>query len=680
MRHSTKRIAVLLAVMGAMACDGKSKETQTSKVTMRLDAAADLTADFFAQPYPFEGRRLADGRYDLRGFPNPASYEIIEFFKSEIGNDLKGAGTNSAVFMAFTGGLDFSQAVTAPAEGVKGQAAVLLVNVDAKSREYGRFMPVFSRFYAGDNRYLPVNTLAVTPVPGFPLRGDTLYAVVLYNDFGLRAKSGTLAQSPALAAALAGAGDFADTYAPLRDALPKLNLDAGRIVGATVFRTVDFAADLFKARDWLIAQGVTGSAVVTEMAATPYRHVHGTFQSIQFQHGDPKEVGGGFELDEKGVPTPASTATLRFALMLPEGTPPPGGWPVVIYAHGTGGDYHSAIPLSGAIDDGWSTTSGYAVKDEGYNLAKKGIALISYDQPYHGTRNARVPDCTDTCPQLYTFNFLNPKAARDGFRQSALDAVQLTQAVLHLQFNWSGVDHKFDPAKLYYMGHSQGSTSGPMFVAAEPTVKAAVFSGPAGGLALTFLLKTEPIDIPSVAGFIFGDLEGFDLFQPVINLFQAYLEPVDPMNYAHLVAEAPRDEGIVRHVLATEGLQDAYTPPMQAEAFAIALGVPPMTPVYQDLIGFDMAGLDPVAPGFTNNLTNVYGDKWTGALIQFPDTGHFSIYCQTAANQSYPAFLASVAAGTPRIDDYGDRSWQDDGATDVLCDEDSATAAPRVGK
>lgn len=680
MRTSSKRIAILLAVLGAVACDGKSKEAQTPKVAMRLDASADLTADFFAQPFPFDGRRLADGRYDLRGFPNPASYEIIEFFKSEIGNDLKGAGTNSAIYLSFNGPLDFSAAVTAPADGIKGQAAVLLVNVDAKSPEYGRFMPAFSRFYRGDNRYLPVNTLAVTPVPGFPMRGDTLYAVVVYNDYGLRARLGSVVQSSALAAALAGAGEFAEAYAPLRDALPKLGLDAGRIVGATVFRTVDFSSALFKARDWLIAEGVTGAAVVTERVTSPYRHVHGTFQSIQFQHGDPDEVGGGFELDAQGVPTPARTDTLRFALMLPEGTPPAGGWPVVIYAHGTGGDYHSGIPLASAIDDGWSTYSWAAVKDEGYNLAKKGIALISYDQPYHGTRNPRVPDCVDTCPQLYTFNFLNPQAARDGFRQSALDAVQLTQAVLNLKFEWSGVNHKFDPAKVYYMGHSQGSTSGPMFVAAEPAVKAAVFSGPAGGLALTFLLKTEPIDIPAVAGFIFGDLEGFDLFQPVINLFQAYLEAVDPMNYAHLVAAAPRDEGIVRHVLATEGLQDAYTPPMQAEAFAIALGVPPVKPVYQDLIGFDMAGLTPVAAGISNNLTNTHGGKWTGGLLQFPDTGHFSIYCQKAANQSYAAFLATVVAGTPRIDDYGDRAWQDDTDLDVDCDEDSATAAPMVGR
>lgn len=677
-----KRTAFLLAVIAFAACDSKSKETEKPTVAMRLDASADLTVDFFAQPFPFDGRRLADGRYDLRGFPNPASYEIIEFFKSEIGNDLKGAGTNSAVYLAFSGALDFTAAVTAAAEGVKGQAAVLLVNVDAKSREYGRFTPAFSRFYRGDNRYLPVNTLAVTPVPGFPMRGDTLYAAVVYNDFGLRARGGKLAQSPELARALAGEGSFAAAYAPLRDALPKLGLAAERIVGATVFRTVDFAAPLFAARDWLIAEGVTGSAVVTELAATPYRHVHGTFKSIQFQHGDPKEVGGGFELDAGGVPTPADTADLRFALMLPEGTPPPSGWPVVIYAHGTGGDYHSGIPLSGAIDGGFSTVSWAALKDEGYKLAQKKIALISYDQPYHGTRNARVPDCTGTCPQLYTFNFLNPKAARDGFRQSALDAVQLTQAVLNLQFEWSGVTHKFDPAKVYYMGHSQGSTSGPMFVAAEETVKAAVFSGPAGGLALTFLLKTEPVDIPAIAGFIFGDLEGFDLFQPVINLFQAYLEPVDPMNYAHLVAAAPRDAATVRHVLATEGLTDEYTPPMQAEAFAIALGIPPVKPVYQDLIGFGLAGLDPVAAGFSNNLETVHGERWTGGLLQFPDTGHFSIYCQTAANDSYALFLETVVAGTPRIDDYGDRAWDedDDDLNAGSCSSDTATAAPLTGR
>lgn len=664
---------------------------------MRLVSGADLRADFFAQPFPLEARRGADGRYDLAGFPNPLGYEVLEFIKGEVQKDMLGYGTNAAAYLTFSGPLDFSAAVTGAQAQLTNEAAVLLVNVDEKSPAYKKVTPAFVKFFRGDSRYLPVNTLAVAPIPGFPLRGDTLYAVVVLADYGLQGLEGPLRQSAELGRALAGTGAFGATYAPLAKTLDALGIAPGKVVGATVYRTVDFAGPLFKARDWLYAEGLTGSARVTGRVSgtetrtddehfdhivsctATYRHVHGTFKSVIFQHGDPFTAGqGGFVLDAQGRPIPDHTEELRFALSLPEGAPPAGGWPLVIYAHGTGGDYHTGISIKEPLDTK-TVHPCYAPKDEGTKLAEKGIALVSYDQPYHGPRNTRVADCTGTCPQLYTFNFLNPPAARDGFRQSALDAVQLLRATLALQFDWGGTLHHFDADRVYYMGHSQGSTSGPMFVAAEDRVKAAVFSGPAGGLTLTFLYKTEPVPIPSLVGFFFGDLEGFDLFQPVVNLFQAYLEPVDPMNYARLVAQEPRQRDLVRSVLVTEGLEDLYTPPVQAEAFAIALGVPPVKPEYQDLLGFGLAGLAPVAPGFSNNLTNVNGERWTGGLLQFPDTGHFSIYCQTAANTAFADFLETAAAGAPAIADYGAREWKyADPSLDLFCSQATAQASPRA--
>ena len=58
---------------------------------------------------------------------------------------------------------------------------------------------------------------------------------------------------------------------------------------------------------------------------------------------------------------------MRFALTVPPGTTPAAGWPICIYAHGTGGDYRSFI------DDGTAL-----------RLAKQGIAVISTDQVLHG--------------------------------------------------------------------------------------------------------------------------------------------------------------------------------------------------------------------------------------------------------------------------------------------------------
>jgi hypothetical protein len=207
-----------------------------------------------------------------------------------------------------------------------------------------------------------------------------------------------------------------------------------------------------------------------------------------------------------------------------------------------------------------------------------------------------------------------------------------------------------------------------MFVAIEPMVKAAVFSGPAGGLTMTFLYKTEPVDIPAIVAPVLRDEQAYDLFHPLMNLFQAYLEPVDPMNYARLVAQEPRLPETVRDVLITEGLTDKYTPPVQAEAFAIALGIPPVAPLYQDLLGFEQAGLAPVQPGFSENLENIHGQRWTGGLLQYPDNGHFSIYCQQNARRAYADFLESVDKGERRIEDYGSRLWEEgDAALTLPC-------------
>jgi len=60
--------------------------------------------------------------------------------------------------------------------------------------------------------------------------------------------------------------------------------------------------------------------------------------------------------------------------------------PIVLYAHGTGGSFHSYI------NDGTAT-----------RLAAQGLAVISIDQVLHGPRNPNGN------PELDFFNFLNPK-------------------------------------------------------------------------------------------------------------------------------------------------------------------------------------------------------------------------------------------------------------------------------
>ncbi len=107
--------------------------------------------------------------------------------------------------------------------------------------------------------------------------------------------------------------------------------------------------------------------------------------------------GGAIEVDSSGDPVIQRMEALRFAVSVPRGTMPAAGWPIVLYAHGTGGDYRSFIDNETALV-----------------LAAQGLAVISIDQPLHGTR---APPGSATEDAF--FNYQNPIAGRDHVRQHA---------------------------------------------------------------------------------------------------------------------------------------------------------------------------------------------------------------------------------------------------------------------
>src|SRR5262249_46887583 len=90
-----------------------------------------------------------------------------------------------------------------------------------------------------------------------------------------------------------------------------------------------------------------------------------------------KEDGGAFAFDASGKPVVQATFDLRFALVVPNAQkcpPPAAGYPVVLYAHGTGGDYRSMI------GDGTSAA-----------LATNCLASMGIDQIFHGQRPGAPP-------------------------------------------------------------------------------------------------------------------------------------------------------------------------------------------------------------------------------------------------------------------------------------------------
>jgi hypothetical protein len=307
----------------------------------------------------------------------------------------------------------------------------------------------------------------------------------------------------------------------------------------------------------------------------------------------------------------------------------------VLYAHGTGGDYRSFI------GEGVATNVSRVLDASGAEVAR--LAMISIDQVLHGPR-----DPTGSDPDLTFFNFQNLPAARDNVRQGGLDDFQLLRLVRTLTLTMpDGSTAFFDPARIGFMGHSQGGLTGPLFLAYAPEVRAAVLSGAGGNLILSLLHKTQPVDIPGLIAVLLQETP--DEFHPLLNLLQMYLEPADPGNYGPLFFQAPPADVPAKDIFQSLGVVDHYTPVPAIMALAVAMGVQPVAPLLLPVDGMDLAGVASATPPITGNVAG----GATGVLCEYPaasgSDGHFVVYDIAEARAQYGQFLASgLAVGAGR--------------------------------
>jgi len=324
---------------------------------------------------------------------------------------------------------------------------------------------------------------------------------------------------------------------------------------------------------------------------------------------------------------------------VPLGTMPSAGWPVILYAHGTGGDYESFI------DDGTAGRFAEVMNADGSELAR--FVVISIDQVLAGTR---APAGTDQDTAF--FNFDNILAARDNIKQGSLDNFQLLRLVESIDLPAlpdGTAPLKLDTSRVYFFGHSEGSLTGALFVGEEPLVKAAVFSGAGAGLVSSLLLKMQPVNIAALVQDLFD--EPVDDFNPMLNLLQGFFDESDPENYARRYFAEPPVGQAPKSIYISLGLRDNYAPDPTIETFALAVGVQPVNP---DLLAVD--GLALVGGSFVNapQSKNVAAGAATGVLCEYdpgPDDaaddfdGHFVVFNVPAAEAQSTRFLGTAASG-----------------------------------
>jgi pimeloyl-ACP methyl ester carboxylesterase len=603
----------------------------------------------FLLPYPNELWRRPDGTLDLASYPGADRLLGAELVAEDDG----AFGTNSGIYLHFEGELNLSS-LPAAALTIEAQSPVFAAELFVDGSLGPRIPLLFQVSVAGAN-ILPARTIALQPVFGLGFRPGARYVVGITTgllgadqsaanpdaDF-IAIRTEGAPQDPELAAADA-------LYEPVFTSLTKAGIARESLVWATVFQAGDLISPSFRVGDFVFAggQGVPAPTIRQAPAQILSNNqiivFQGQYDAPRFQAGQPpytQAPSGQINFDANGDPIVQAIDPINVVISIPNQDPPPQGWPVVISNHGTGGDAASFV------EDG--EADGQAAL-----LAAQGFAVVGIDQPLHGARFVPGSDVN-----LATFNPFNLAGTRENVRQALADNVQLLrilQAGVVVDRNGQAVS--LDASTFYFMGHSQGSLSGPALLAWADKFnlfRAAVLSGPSGAVALAITDRILPLatgDVPArqlFASVVGEDEEALNEFHPLLSLAQQIIEPNDPLNYGPLLikeAQNPID------LLLTQGFKDVDTPPRTIDAISSAIGVAPAQRLdgrARFIFGLDIQGFTPLAPPFSSN------EGVTAALSQFPDNDHFAIFVNSDAQALYSHFLGTaLSLGRAEVQAYG---------------------------
>lgn len=661
MRSLPLGATALVAALLLSACSPSPDATSTFVVPDTLDALSEAT--FFDHPWPSD-LRLVNGSPRVKGYYNPKGVPIVAQYIEAIDGHLDGFSPLAAGYLRFTAPIDPASLPADPKAATDPSSSVQLIDVDPSSPEHGqrKLVSLFFRKEAG--AYWLPNTLAFAPTLGFPLRPKTKYALVVTDS--LLGENGVPVKASADLQEVLGLSDGTthteaarQVFASPITEVVKAGVDRASIVHFTAFTTADPTAELFAVADDVLetipypkVDPLSWQHATTAVTYDEYIGNYGP--SPNYQHGKlPFSAygdGGEFNIVD-GKPQVVDTFSMRFSLCVPKADKcpmPAGGYPVVMYAHGTGGDYQS-----------------YTFDGTARVLAQRCLASMGVDQIFHGTRpGAPPPGSSESSVEVLFFNFENPVAARTNPRQGAIDEVQRARLFTEGQItvpagvSVTGADITFDPTKVMYFGHSQGGLSGPMFLAADDATRGAVLSGSSAVFGIALLEKTKPDpSIKSLVSTVFLQLSTdeaaeLNLFHPAISLAQTIVDVADTAHYARFLATSPRPGFGSKSIYMTEGINpdgvgDSYSPPHGIEAHAIAAGLPLQLPGQHPILESAFGGPQPITVPAEGIQGNLGGGNASGILAQWPispgDDGHFVIFDDPDAFKQAGGFLKNLA-------------------------------------
>jgi dienelactone hydrolase len=295
-----------------------------------------------------------------------------------------------------------------------------------------------------------------------------------------------------------------------------------------------------------------------------------------------------FTIGAGGVPVVHAIDSIPITVILPKGTVPADGFPVVIFGHGLGGSRASALNLAEPL-----CAQGYVVisidmlnhgsrlspADNGNNLGAK--------PGFTGNKSLRdgfSDESGSTAYFAFFESFLNLSAMRDTIRQSALDFARVAMLV---QTNPSlaalaapyATTPKFDPTRVAYLGESFGTIVGSDLAAIEPSIGFYVLDVAAGGIVDHAFPNSASIgDVAmNLAEQLYRTEGKLDRFHPLVGALQSIFDGADSLTFGrHVLKDRFTIEGKVvgrRHVLVIEAMNDETVPNVSTEALARSFGL-----------------------------------------------------------------------------------------------------------
>ncbi len=627
-----------------LAC-GSSPPPPPPLTVCDFDLHADLTnSDFFySVPYPSDLRLNPDGTPDLRGFPNNLQEPLLEGLRTAAMTRVGFPQMPSAYF-------HFSAPITAQDPTVvippSGTSPILLVDVDPASPDHGKLFPVVAGTPPSD-RYLLDDTLEIAPRIGVVLQHSRMYAFVVMKSLK-DATNAPLGAPDAFVALESKTAPAANPelaawklYQPLWATLAQIGVAQADVAAATVFTTGDVvqaAADLASKVIAQYSTSITTLSVPTGGDQSRFCEIVGQVSFPQFQQGTPPfDSLGTFDIGADGLPIKQSDLVVPMAISFPKGQMPSGGWPLIVYFHGSGGISTQIFDAEAELN-----TPGLG---PAYVVAPHGFAMAASALPLNPER---LPGATDTD----YINFNNPACFPYTFQQGtmeqrmfidALSKVTVAPAVIAsctgMSLPSGETAYHFNMVPLHVQGQSMGGMYTNLVSATDSRVQIAVPTG-AGGYWSYMVLTTQAIaNAPSDLKLLLGSGD-LTFMHPALHLLETAWEPAEPFVYMPRLAHEPLTGHPVRPIYEPVGYQDMYFSTGVYDGAALAYqnkeAGTAVWPTMQSTLAVD--GLDGLVP-------YPIATKQTGTVVQYNGDGvhdpHYIALTLDAVKYQYACFHES---------------------------------------